>query len=75
MLEQVLERLLGLGHSVFIYEGGPLIYFGPFGLHRRRPGDSILVSHDHPHHCSPVDIDKVRQAQTVIITDAPKGSR
>jgi L-ascorbate metabolism protein UlaG (beta-lactamase superfamily) len=70
MLEQVLERLLWLGHSSFIYEGDPLIYFDPFVLHRLRPADIILVSHDHPHHCSPVDIDKVRRAHTVILTDA-----
>jgi len=75
MLEQVLERLLWLGDSAFIYEGGPLIYFDPFGLHRLRPADIILVSPDHPPHCSPVDIDRVRRAHTVILTDAHKGSR
>ena len=70
MLEQVLDKLLWLGHSAFIYEGEPLIYFDPFALQLLRPADIILVSHDHPHHCSPVDIDKVRRAHTVILTDA-----
>ena len=69
MLEQVLERLLWLGHSSFIYEGDPLIYFDPYALHRLRPADIILVSHDHPHHCSPLDIDKVRRGPTAILAD------
>ncbi len=75
MSEQFLERLLWLGHSDFTYEGGPLIYFDPFGLHRLRPADIILVSHDHPHHYSPIDIDKVKRAHTGIMTDTHKGSR
>jgi L-ascorbate metabolism protein UlaG (beta-lactamase superfamily) len=69
MLEKVLEKLLWSGHSSFIYEGGPLIYFDPFALHRLRRADIILVGHDHPRHCSPVDIDKVRRAPTVILAD------
>ena len=69
MLNQVLERLLWLGHSSFIYEGDALIYFDPYALHRLRPADIILVGHDHPHHCSPADIDKVRRAHTVILAD------
>lgn len=69
MLEQVLKRLLWLGHSSFIYEGDPLIYFDPYALHRLRPADIILVGHDHPHHCSPADIEKVKRMNTVILAD------
>jgi len=69
MLEKVLEKLLWSGHSSFIYEGEPLIYFDPFALHRLRRADIILVGHDHPRHCSPADIDKVRRAPTVILAD------
>ena len=69
MLEKVLEKLLWSGHSSFIYEGESLIYFDPFALHRLRRADIILVGHDHPRHCSPVDIDKVRRAPTVILAD------
>lgn len=42
MLNQVLERLLWLGHSSFIYEGDALVYFDPYALHRLRPADIIL---------------------------------
>ncbi len=69
MLETVLERLLWLGHSSFVYEGEPIIYFDPYALHRLKPADIILVGHDHPHHCSPADIDKVRRAHTAILAD------
>lgn len=69
MLEKVLDKLLWLGHSSFIYEGDPLIYFDPFAVHHLRRADIILVGHDHPRHCSPADIDKVRRAPTVILAD------
>ena len=69
MLEQVLERLLWLGQSSFVYEGEQVIYFDPFALHRLRRADIILVGHDHPHHCSPADIDKVKRMNTVILAD------
>ena len=69
MLEKVLEKLLWSGHSSFIYEGKPLIYFDPFALHRLRRADIILVGHDHPRHCSPADIERVRRAPTVILAD------
>ncbi len=69
MLEKVLGKLLWSGHSSFIYEGDPLIYFDPFALHRLRRADIILVGHDHSRHCSPADIDKVRRAPTVILAD------
>jgi hypothetical protein len=67
MLDKVLDKLLWSGHSSFIYEGDKLIYFDPFALHRLRRADITLVGHDHPRHCSPVDIDKVRRAPTVIL--------
>ena len=68
-MEPVLERLLWLGHSSFVYEGEQVIYFDPFALHRLKRADIILVGHDHPHHCSPADIDKVKRMNTVILAD------
>jgi L-ascorbate metabolism protein UlaG (beta-lactamase superfamily) len=69
MIDQVLSRLGWLGYASFIYEGPPVIYFDPLGLHRIQPADIILISHDHPQHCSVADIEKVRRAWTVIVTD------
>ncbi len=69
MLEKVLSRLGWLGNASFIYEGPPVIYFDPFALQLERPADLILVSHDHPQHCSPVDIGRIRRAHTVVVSD------
>lgn len=69
MLEKVLSRLGWLGNASFVYEGPPVIYFDPFGLHRTQPADLILVSHDHTQHCSAADIEKVRRAWTVVVSD------
>jgi len=69
MLEQVLSRLGWLGNASFIYEGPPVIYFDPFALQRSQPADLILISHEHPQHCSPVDIQRVRRAHTVVVSD------
>lgn len=69
MIEQVLSRLGWLGYASFIYEGPPVIYFDPFGLHRTQPADIILVTHEHPQHCSVADIEKVRRAWTVVVSD------
>ncbi len=69
MLEQVLSRLGWLGYASFLYEGPPVIYFDPFGLHRTQPADIILVTHDHAQHCSVADIEKVRRAWTVVVSD------
>ncbi len=69
MLEQVLSRLGWLGHAAVLYEGPPVIYFDPLGLHNVRKADLVLVSHHHPQHCSVADIEKVRRAQTVVVAD------
>ena len=69
MVQKVLERLKWLGHSSFVYSGPPVIYFDPYGLRDGEAADLILISHHHPHHCSLVDLEKVRRSGTVIVTD------
>jgi|UniRef100_A0A7C3SM21 L-ascorbate metabolism protein UlaG (beta-lactamase superfamily) len=69
MIDEVLSRLGWLGYASFVYEGPPVIYFDPFGLHRTQPADIILVTHEHPQHCSTADIEKVRRAWTVVVSD------
>lgn len=69
MLKQVLSRLEWLGHDCFLYTGPPVIYFDPYELHKVKPADIILVSHEHFDHCSLPDIKKVWRKGTAIVTD------
>jgi L-ascorbate metabolism protein UlaG (beta-lactamase superfamily) len=69
MVDQVLDRLLWLGRDCFLYDGTKRVYFNPYEIHRPEPADIILVGHEHMHHCSLVDIDRVRRPHTVIVCD------
>ena len=66
---KILDRLLWLGRDCFLYDGPERIYFNPYEVHRPEPADIILVTHEHMHHCSLVDIDRVRRPHTVIVCD------
>jgi L-ascorbate metabolism protein UlaG (beta-lactamase superfamily) len=68
----MLERIEWLGHASFRIMGAPLIYIDPWRITRPdHSADVILISHDHFDHCSPADVEKVRGAQSVIITNRP----
>jgi L-ascorbate metabolism protein UlaG (beta-lactamase superfamily) len=69
MLKDFLNRLLWLGHSTFVYTGPPVVYFNPYDIHRIQPADLILVGHEHRHHCSPPDLERVRKSATIVIAD------
>lgn len=68
-IDQVLDNLLWLGRDCFLYDGKKRIYFNPYVVHRPQPADLILVGHEHIHHCSLVDIDRVRRPHTVVVCD------
>ena len=58
-----------LGHDSFRIQGdGLVIYIDPWKLKRAPPADLILITHDHRDHCSPADVNKIRQDDTVIVT-------
>ncbi len=59
-----------LGHDAFRFEGEKVLYTDPFML-EGGPGtmiaDIILITHEHYDHCSPEDILKVADEDTVIV--------
>jgi L-ascorbate metabolism protein UlaG (beta-lactamase superfamily) len=64
----LLERLHWLGHASFRLDGPPTIYFDPWKLKGRLPqADVILISHEHPDHCSPKDVRRISGSGTVIV--------
>ena len=71
MVEDILRRLVWLGHDTFrLQAGGKILYFDPFQLTGNHlPADIICVSHEHYDHFSPEDILKIQQEGTVIVTE------
>jgi L-ascorbate metabolism protein UlaG (beta-lactamase superfamily) len=67
----MLENIHWLGHDTFRIDGPKTIYFDPYELGEGNPnGDVILISHDHHDHCSPEDVTKIQEDDTVIVTIA-----
>ncbi|MEL7236692.1 MAG: MBL fold metallo-hydrolase [Chloroflexota bacterium] len=64
----MIDQLQWLGHGSFLLDGNPIIYIDPWRLAGAQlPADIILISHDHYEHCSPTDVARIRQPDTVII--------
>lgn len=60
-----------LGHDSFRIQGdGLVIYFDPYQIKGGPKADLILITHDHSDHCSPQDVAKLQQKDTVIVTIA-----
>jgi len=67
---ELLDRLHWLGHDSFRIDQPIVIYIDPWRLPPGSPAaDLILVSHEHHDHCSPGDVERVRQASTVVIAN------
>ncbi|MBN2146336.1 MAG: MBL fold metallo-hydrolase [Anaerolineales bacterium] len=64
-----------LGHDSFRIEGeGIVIYIDPWRLQGGPKADLILITHDHPDHCSPEDVAKIQKPDTLILTIAAAAS-
>jgi L-ascorbate metabolism protein UlaG (beta-lactamase superfamily) len=69
--EELVGRLVWLGHDSFRLDGPPVIYFDPWKLRGGPPvADLVLVSHEHHDHCSPEDVKKVSGPDTVVVAAA-----
>jgi len=68
-LQEIVEKVVWLGHDAFRIEAAKTIYFDPYGIAGGPKADLILISHDHFDHCSPDDVAKLQKAGTVIITE------
>lgn len=67
---ELLDRLHWLGHDSFRIDQPIVIYIDPWRLPPGSPAaDLILVSHEHHDHCSPGDVERVRQDSTVVIAN------
>lgn len=65
----MLERIHWLSHDAFRIDGPQIIYLDPYRLGQGNPeADVILITHDHPDHCSPEDVAKIQGQDTTILT-------
>ena len=72
MIEDIVKKIVWLGHDSFRVDAVKTIYFDPYQISSGPKADLILISHEHFDHCSPEDVAKVQHAGTVIVTE--KGS-
>ncbi|GBD98873.1 metal-dependent hydrolase [bacterium BMS3Abin07] len=64
---KMVENIHWLGHDTFRIDGEKVIYTDPFKLKKSGRADIILVTHEHYDHCSPEDIAKIQNEDTVIV--------
>jgi L-ascorbate metabolism protein UlaG (beta-lactamase superfamily) len=71
--EHMEPRIIWYGHAaVRIDAGETRIYIDPVHLPHGEPdADLILISHDHPDHCSPRDISTVSSDSTMVFASYP----
>ena len=65
-----------LGHDGFVVSGtDQTLVFDPYQITDPASADLVLVTHPHYDHCSPADIDKVRHAKSVIVTETESAGK
>jgi L-ascorbate metabolism protein UlaG (beta-lactamase superfamily) len=68
-LNDFLKKITWLGHDGFRIDGSRTVYFDPFQIASAQKADIILVTHEHYDHCSPDDIGRIQQDDTIIVTE------
>jgi L-ascorbate metabolism protein UlaG (beta-lactamase superfamily) len=69
MIQDFSKKINWLGHDGFRIDTEKTVYFDPFQIAGGPRADLILISHDHFDHCSPEDVEKIQDPQTVIVTE------
>jgi L-ascorbate metabolism protein UlaG (beta-lactamase superfamily) len=69
MIQEMSRKIHWLGHDAFRIDGKKTLYFDPYEISPGPKADLILVSHEHFDHCSPEDISRIQQPETVIVTE------
>ena len=69
MVQDMVKKMVWLGHDAFRIDADKTIYFDPYQISTGPGADLILISHDHFDHCSPEDVAKIQKSDTVIETE------
>ena len=67
--QEMKHNIVWLGHDSFRIDASTCIYIDPYQLDGGKPADLILVTHEHFDHCSPEDVARIQQPETVIVTE------
>jgi len=67
--QDIAKKIVWLGHDGFRIDAAKTIYFDPYDIQAGKMADIILISHEHFDHCSPDDVAKIQQPETVIVTE------
>jgi len=73
----LLRGVRWLGHASFLIEGERRIWIDPYRIAsgRRERADLILITHPHPDHCSPSDLERVPGIAGATIVTVRDGAR
>jgi L-ascorbate metabolism protein UlaG (beta-lactamase superfamily) len=67
--QDLAKKIAWLGHDGFRIDAAKTIYFDPYEISGDKKADIILITHEHFDHCSPGDVSKIQQNDTVIVTE------
>lgn len=66
-----LEKSRWLGHAGFLIQDRLTVYVDPYQVGEGLPtADVVLLTHNHPEHCSVPDVMKISKPQTVVVGPA-----
>ena len=68
-IQEMLEKMTWLGHDCFRIDGSKTVYIDPYNIEPGKKADLVLVTHDHFDHCSPEDVEKIMQPETIVATE------
>ena len=68
-VQEMVSKIHWLGHDGFRIEAAQTVAIDPYEVASGPKADLILVTHAHFDHCSPADVQKLQQADTVIVTE------
>ncbi len=69
MIQDMVKKIVWLGHDSFRIDAIKTIYFDPYQISVGPKADLILITHEHFDHCSPEDVAKIQHTGTVIVTE------
>lgn len=75
MTEEILSKIVWLGHDGFRIDGSKTVYIDPYQIPDSPRADLILITHEHFDHCSPDDVAKIQQSGSVIVTEKDSAAK
>ncbi|UCE51050.1 MAG: MBL fold metallo-hydrolase [Desulfobacterales bacterium] len=75
MIEDILKKIVWLGHDGFRIDASKTVYIDPYQISDGPEADLILITHEHFDHCSPDDVAKVQHSGSVIVTEKDSATK